>query len=387
MKITVIGSTCSTQKDAMLFAGHAAGVCYMPKDFSALLSESEEKTLARANGTLLSGHHSVYDHITYNLLIEDIPKILAIVLNNEGLYTTSEKSARYTKMKTDSVGTEYYTKWLSRFVELIENKYGGRFRDYYRDPKKVSKAIEKLAMENARYLISVFTPTTMIYTVSLRQLNYLLAFFDKYIGDAHNDFELRLSHCMKEFSEAVPVDLKIPALNANLKGREISLFRKISGENNYFEEIYSTHYLGSWAMFAQEQRHRTLHYQISFQDCFLDGRRMYYIPDILVGNQELGEEWCSDLAKIDSTYPQAQLIKIYESGTYDKFLLKCYERMCGCAQLEIMKQTWRTLACYHNSRPDLIPNDFMYGARCTFPHFKCDKPCIWGARNALTREI
>lgn len=390
MKISVIGWTCETQKDAMLFAGHAAGVCYMPKDFNALLGESEGKTLARSVNTLTSGHHSVYDHITYNLLLEDIPKILAIVLNNEGCYTTSEKSARYTKMQMDGVGAEYYTKWLARFIELIEKKYGEKFEQFYRDPKKAQKAIEKLAMENARYLISVFTPTTMIYTVSLRQLNYILGFFAKYIRDTHKgDFETKLANTMVEFCNAVPEELKFPALNADAKGREISLFRKISGSNEYFEDIYSTSYLGSWAMFAQAQRHRTLHYQIALDDsCKLNGKQMFYIPTILAHNQDWGREWADDLVSIQDTYPQAQLIRIYECGTYQNFLLKCYERLCGCAQLEITHQTWRTLNRYHDSRPDLITDDFMRGARCTFPHFKCNNVCVWrGGWNALTREI
>ncbi len=384
MKVTVIGSTCSDTRDAMLFAGHAAGVCYMPKTFSSLLGESEEKTLNRANSTLLSGHHSVYDHIMYNLLVEDIPKILAIVLNNEGFYTTSEKSARYTKMQADSIGAEYYTKWLSRFITLIENRYSEKFSRFYQDPKKTSKAIEKLAMENARYLISIFTPTTMIYTVSLRQLNYILAFFDKFIKTATGDFGIKLSNCMKDFISVVPSDLKIPALNANLKGREISLFRKVNGGNEYFEDIYSTSYLGSWAMFAQAQRHRTLNYQISLDGC---GSQMFFIPSILLGNKELTYEWVQDLSRINITYPQAQMIRIYESGTYSDFLLKCYERMCGRAQLEIMKQTWETAKKYHESRPDLIPSSFSKCARGGFPYFKCTEPCVWTCGSALIRDI
>ena len=98
MKIVVTGSTCVgyqiPQEEAKLFSGRAAGICYMPEDYEALSSEDVSKTLKRASGTLASGHHSVYDHIQYNLLLEDIPKFLAMVLNNEGIYVTSEKSAR-----------------------------------------------------------------------------------------------------------------------------------------------------------------------------------------------------------------------------------------------------------------------------------------------------
>jgi len=98
LKIEVLGSTKVGYKlnknDAINFSGKSAGICYLPDSIDSLFSESEEKTLKRSNMTLNSGHHSVFDHPTYNLILIDIPKILAMILNNEKMYTTSEKSAR-----------------------------------------------------------------------------------------------------------------------------------------------------------------------------------------------------------------------------------------------------------------------------------------------------
>lgn len=382
MKISVIGSTCSSKDEAVKFAGRAAGVCYMPSNFESLASEPEERTFARAKGTLISGHHSVYDHITYNLLLEDIPKILAMVLNNEGFYTTSEKSARYTKMNMDENDIELYTKWLSRFKKLINDRYGDKFRAFYVDPTKAQRSIDKLAMENARYMISVFTPTTMVYTVSLRQLNYILGFFKFYWRNACDAFSGTLCHYMLEFEHALPEELKLTGLNADCKSRRLSLFRTIPKEEDYFGEVYSISYLGSWAQLAQAQRHRTLSYQVEMLK-----EPLFYVPDILYDDSSLVGEWKSDISSSKIFYPQGQMVRIYERGTYDKFLLKCYERICGCAQLEIMKQTRDTLSQYHKCRPDLIPTVFFRGARCTFPNFKCNNPCVWGGLNAITRKI
>lgn len=382
MKISVIGSTCNSKDEAVLFAGRAAGVCYMPSSFESLASEPEERTFARAKGTLVSGHHSVYDHITYNLLLEDIPKILAMVLNNEGFYTTSEKSARYTRMTMMDTDIERYTKWLSRFKKLIDDRYGEKFRSFYADPKKAQRMIEKLAMENARYMISVFTPTTMIYTVSLRQINYIRNFFKFYCCDACDAFSDTLRQYMLEFEHVLPDELKIKGLDADCKGRRISLFRTLPKEEDYFGEVYSISYLGSWAQLAQAQRHRTLSYQVEMLN-----EPLFYIPDILYDDYGLVEEWKEDISALRGFFPQGQMVRIYERGTYDKFLLKCYERICGCAQLEIMKQTRDTLSQYHNCRPDLIPTDFFKGARCTFPNFKCKNPCVWGGLSAITRKI
>ena len=87
------------------------------------------------------------------------------------------------------------------------------------------------------------------------------------------------------------------------------------------------------------------------------------------------------------------LIQINERGTAENFILKCQERVCGCAQLEIMEQTWKTLNKYveatKNSNEDIYNYLLPYtkGARCTYPGFRCTAPCIWGAKNALTRKI
>ncbi|MBN1618718.1 FAD-dependent thymidylate synthase [Candidatus Dojkabacteria bacterium] len=48
--------------------------------------------------TLRDGHDSVYERTVFTFNIEGIPKFLAMILNNEPPYSTSERSARYTKM-------------------------------------------------------------------------------------------------------------------------------------------------------------------------------------------------------------------------------------------------------------------------------------------------
>ena len=114
MKIKVIASTKVGYKmpkeEAIDFSGKEAGICYLPDDLEKLFGEDKEKTLKRAQRTLKSGHHSVFGHPTYNLTLEGIPKILAMILNNEKVYNTSEKSARYTKMNPSKEEKELYEK-------------------------------------------------------------------------------------------------------------------------------------------------------------------------------------------------------------------------------------------------------------------------------------
>jgi hypothetical protein len=40
------------------------------------------------------------------------------------------------------------------------------------------------------------------------------------------------------------------------------------------------------------------------------------------------------------------LVKVNERGTVENFVLKCTERLCGAAQLEIMEQTVETMNKY-----------------------------------------
>ena len=100
----------------MNFSGKAAGICYDKEGFRHLITEDSEKTQNRIKRTLDTGHDSVYDLSFVTINIENIPKMLAMVLNNEHQYTTSEKSARYTPVEKSDEITEteanLYNKWL-----------------------------------------------------------------------------------------------------------------------------------------------------------------------------------------------------------------------------------------------------------------------------------
>ena len=115
-------------KEALNLCGKIAGVCYDKEGFEHLSQEIQTKTDKRIKNTLENGHHSVYDHIMINLNIKGIPKILAMVLNNEHEYTTSEKSGRYTDVtyKNSSLTENeinLYNKWVDKFKVLIKNEY------------------------------------------------------------------------------------------------------------------------------------------------------------------------------------------------------------------------------------------------------------------------
>ena len=381
MKIEVIASTkvgyVLPKEEAVDFSGKSAGICYLPDTIETLFAEPAEKTQRRANGNIKSGHHSVFGHPTYNLCFEGIPKILAMVLNNEKMYNTSEKSARYTQMEPSPEEKELYEKWIGIYKEQILSKY----------PEFEDKRAQKLAQENARYLISVFTPATIMeYTVNFGQLNYIINWAKDYIDNSKNDeFSLKLKKAFSEFLEAMP-DLEVEGLDSGVKNRSFSLFAQRKTRKEEFGENYSTTYLASFAQLAQAHRHRTLSYEMTLLD-----EAQYYIPPI-IRNTELEKEWLRDISSLAKFFPQGMLVKVNERGTIENFVLKCTERLCGSAQLEIMEQTVKTLIKYMEAVKDqpelynyLLP--YSKGARCTFPGWKCDSPCIFGGKNAMHRII
>ena len=380
MKITVLASTkigyTLPKEEAIDFSGKSAGICYLPDTIETLFNEPAEKTQRRANMNISSGHHSVFGHPTYNLCLEGIPKIIAMILNNEKMYNTSEKSARYTRMTPSPEEEALYEKW----IELYRN----RIKEVY--PEFDDKRVVKLAQENARYLISVFTPATIMeYTVNIGQLNYIINWIKDYItSDLSDGFSLKLKESFKEFLAAMP-DVEVEGLDSRFKGRKFSLFAERDREEE-FGENYCTTYLATFAELAQAQRHRTLAYEMSFLD-----EPEFFIPPIIKGT-ELEVEWLKDITSLKDLYPQGMLIKVNERGTIENFVLKCMERLCGAAQLEIMQQTTATMRKYLEetlNKPELHNYLLPYskGARCTFPGWKCNSPCIFGGKNAMTRII
>lgn len=365
-------------EEATLFSGKSAGICYMSDTIETLFSEEEEKTLKRAKGTLESGHHSVFGHPGYNFSFEEIPKIMAMILNNEKEYNTSEKSARYTKMAASKEEEVLYNKWIEIYEKEISKKY----------PDMAEKQAHKLAMENARYLISVFTPaTSMEYTTSFRQLNSILHWCDEFVQTAEDtEFNMLLKPYLKEFSEMC-AELKLEKLK-DTKNRGFSLFAKRERKEEWGEN-YCCNYMATFAQVAQAQRHRTLAYEISIP-AVKDAT--YFVPPIIRGT-ELEEEWLKDIKSLGAKYPQGMLVKVNERGTVENFILKCKERLCGCAQLEVAMQTKATLERYLENTKETNKEVYEYllqyskGARCTFPDYKCTSPCVWGPKNAFERMV
>lgn len=359
------------RQDFDIFGGHAAGVCYMQNTFDELCQEPIEKTMRRVKLTKESGHHSVYDHMNITLYMENIPRVIEVLLDNERMMTSSVKSGRYTRHALNDDEKTYYDKWYLIFKDLITAEYQKKFPAFFTDGK-----IDKLAMENARYVTGCFTLITMLHTFSYRQLNYVYGFIRDFVAkETTNDFILRLkpylTELLAEFEKTGYID---QALTNNGKNRTLSLFNNYKPVE-YFGDVYATTYRGSFAHFLHANRHRTLKYHIA-EPKIGD----WYTPEILQGTKYAGE-WVADLEKLKNNYPQAMILDITEFGNLDDFVLKAIERKCSVVMLETTRAVNDILTRYHKAlvaskhpRAGVL-GVMTKGAKCTFPDFKCPAPC------------
>ena len=263
-----------TKREALVICGQYFGMCYVKDDFDKIKNEAEEKSINRAMMCIKSGHHSGFEHVKFTFEILGISKTLAMILNNQGNYATSEKSGRYTVLSIENEKEEALRKkWQETFYNIIHDEYYDMFHKFYfkpdAEPEKVKKAIEtaitKKAQENSRLITSPFAKTKMIYSINFRQLNYLRYEMKEFIEKEDDTFfKARIKAEMKEFLEATAEwAMEDEGLNPGSKGVKLPFFETAQSRNEEFGENYSINYYVSYATFAQIQRHRTTHCTIS----------------------------------------------------------------------------------------------------------------------------
>lgn len=401
LKVKVVAKTFETQgdnidtHDLFVLGGKMAGVCYMPEDYFDGKIQNREKAISKANFTCNSGHHSVFDHGSLTFQISGLPKIMAMLLNSTEQYTTSEKSARYTIMHPETeLETEIYEKWQKIFNKRIAEVY----------PDIDEKTRSKLSLENARYMISVFTPTHMMWTTTYRQIAYVIEWLDKLAEDCSNlpgEFNRKIAEWCRILSNAFMKCTDSQEHIIDNKGRKLEFLTYQSTGNHINDveelgEVYQITYLASFAQLAQLHRHRTIHYEFDFNG---DSALQYgvFVPPI-IKDTEFETEWKADFEKVAYCYPQGTLVKVLEEGRASKFFEKCKERLCGRAQLEVMMNTKNTMEKFINTdkskfqpktlaeMDNVAPNGHVV-TKCAMKCVECKETCFWKAAKGLDRLI
>jgi hypothetical protein len=286
----------------------------------------------------------------------------------------------------------------------------------------------KIAQENARYMISVYTPTAIEYTTSFRQIFLIIDYLSKLetnLSYAEDKFSKSLIKYVVELKDEFKKVVGTERLHDNknqyirfLEAQHTGSFFGPEKDKKFVEyrdlqerledvkkeviaDSYTVSYYGSLAMLAQAQRHRTLRYTMLLRE---PGQYGFYIPEIIkdAGNKCI-DEWINDITKVAYCVPQGTMVRITEQGIFEDFILKCKERLCGRAQLEVMLQTKETCKKFIDNKDnlslcnqellddsteyDMISEKDKVCARCRFTDFNCTEGCKWGPGEALTRLV
>jgi thymidylate synthase ThyX len=367
-----------------MFLGRIGGICYSEEGLEASLKEDPEVTKKRIDRTTAGEHQSVFEHVNIGMHLKNSTKMLNMVLNNEHQYSTSERSLRYTTVKEDCCNLSkreimLYDKWYKIFYDLITQEYGNVLKPF---------KIKTLAKENARYMTSTFVNTEMVHTIPLAQLNRIVSYMKDYMNKENkDDFEQRVSKDFEMFiDQCEKLNVLDERLQSNRKQRSLEIFGKnLKDIPNEFGVTYSITYPGSFAEYAQKERHRK-------EDSCIerDESNGFFVPPLLELYPELMKQWLYDIETVRSEVPQGELVNIHEEGSLNKFILKLKERDCSAAQLEIFRQSKKTkeeyykaLKNYYKDKEDeekehpyakkLEP--YMGKRRCGFPDYNCPQPC------------
>ena len=406
------------KKKALYVAGVKAAVCFKPGEVTPELirqTETEERIIERGINTILSDHTSPSEQPSVSLEIVGIPKILCMVLNNEHEYQADERSLRYTAVKRaeyiSDLEVELYSKWLDIFMNILNTEHLDFFKRFNKGTteeeteKKARSAIKKIAQENARYMVSVFMPTTLTYTVPLAQINKICLYMYGIINEPRNEFEEKLIPYFKDFisqlkdlgciithhdvTELCPKLAEKDTdeiLYKNNKSVDLSLFaerNKFSGINepNEYGVTISYNMNLSLASLAQFHRHRTMNFEMTTPSIT---EEKFYIPHLLDGKKDLIKEWCKDILKVNKYYPQGKIVRVNMNGPL-KHLVNYVgkERACDSAFLEtqdvftnqMLPEIYEELlkSGKYNLAEALKP--YVGKLKCMYPDYNCPTPC------------
>lgn len=404
-------------KEALKITGVKAAVCFKDGDITPQMireAESDEQLIKRGINTILSDHTSPSEQVSVSLEITGIPKILCMILNNEHEYAADERSIRYTIIKENAAISKeevtLYYKWLNIFINILNSKYYDFFKKFNQGKteeatiKKTNNAIKKIAQENARYLITLFVPTTLTYTVPLAQINKICVYMQRIIDNPLNEFEEALIPYLQEFiSKLKDLDVvitnqkiaKLKIINVpdnddyfyhNNKKIDLSLFAKRNkfsalGKENEVGYNISYNFGLTISALAEMQRHRTAYFECSYPS---NTNFKVYTPILIRENKKLSEEWFKDVMSLKQFYPQAQLLDVNICAPLKNiinFIGK--ERACDRALLEVqdtftnqlIPQIYEELV--RNQKLELAKNlePYTNRLRCAYPDYNCPTPC------------
>lgn len=185
MKVTLISYTPNSER----LIATAARLCYSSSSPEEILDKLTEKEAAEFVDRLMNlGHESPFEHITFTFSIEGVSRSLLAQLTRHRIASYSVQSQRYVKSKDSKYviptsienipeAKEEFCKVMenlltsyNKITEILKNHYNKQYKIKAKESTALSKSIEKLAIEDARYILPNAWKTNLICTFNARSL-------------------------------------------------------------------------------------------------------------------------------------------------------------------------------------------------------------------------
>ncbi len=185
MKVTLLAHTPDPEK--MIAA--AAKLCYSESGVTNILEGLDEEKTERFLNMLMSlGHQSPIEHVSFTFGIEGVSRSLLAQITRHRIASYSVKSQRYVKegmfeyiippeIEGNERAKDLYIKTMEADQKAYDELTDILFEKHYnsllaegKDEKTSKKAAEKMAIEDARFVLPNACETKMVVTMNARSL-------------------------------------------------------------------------------------------------------------------------------------------------------------------------------------------------------------------------
>ena len=185
MKVTLLAHTPDPEK----IVAAAAKLCYSESGVENILDGLDsEKTEKFLNMLMSLGHQSPIEHVSFTFGIEGVSRALLAQFTRHRIASYSVKSQRYVKegmfefvtppeIANNEKAKELYIKTMEAdqkaYDELAEVLFEKHYNDLLasgKDEKEAKRAAEKMAIEDARFVLPNACETKMVVTMNARSL-------------------------------------------------------------------------------------------------------------------------------------------------------------------------------------------------------------------------
>ncbi len=185
MKVILLQHTPEPEK----VVASAAKLCYSPvgadKLLEGLTKESTDKFIKKL---MEMGHESPVEHISFTFAVEGVSRVLTHQLVRHRIASYSQQSQRYVKLEQFEYiippsiaeipeAKEMYIKTMendqrtyNELVEILISKHLEKGMGEGKTEKQASKAAQKKAIEDARYIFPNACETKVVLTMNARSL-------------------------------------------------------------------------------------------------------------------------------------------------------------------------------------------------------------------------